>query len=258
MLDTAIEAARAAGQIIVEKYRQPIAVHTKGFRDLVTEVDIAAQQAIVDLIAARFPSHAILAEEDPGKLDDEREYTWVVDPLDGTTNYAFRLPIFSVSIGLAHRGEPVLGVVYDPMRDHLFCAQAGQGAFLNGTPLRVAEREELIGTLVAFDWARDPRIREAVLRILNHVAPQVGTVRALGSAALGPCYVAAGWLDAYFHARLSPWDAAAGAVIVREAGGQATDFAGQPWSLTSPRFLAASSALHPGMLALIREVLTQS
>jgi myo-inositol-1(or 4)-monophosphatase len=255
MLDTAIEAARAAGRIIVEKYRQPIEVHAKGLRDLVTEVDIAAQQAIVDLIAARFPSHAVLAEEDLGTLDDQREYTWIVDPLDGTTNYAFRLPIFSVSVGLAHRGEPLLGVVYDPLRDHLFCAQAGQGAFLNGTRLGVAKREELLGTLVAFDWARDPRIREVVLRILNHVAPQVGTVRALGSAALGPCYVAAGWLDAYFHARLSPWDAAAGAVIAREAGGQATDFEGQPWALASPRFLAASGALHARMLALIREAL---
>ena len=150
----------------------------------------------------------------------------------------------------------MLGVVYDPMRDHLFCAQAGQGAFLNGTPLRVAEREKLIGTLVSFDWARDPRIREAVLRILNHVAPQVGTVRALGSAALGPCYVAAGWVDAYFHARLSPWDAAAGAIIVREAGGQATDFAGRPWSLASPRFPAASRALHSRMVALVGEALT--
>ena len=255
MLDTAIEAARAAGQIIMEKYRQPIKVHVKGFRDLVTEADVAAQEAIVSLIAARFPSHAILAEEDLGSLDELGEYTWLVDPLDGTTNYAFRLPIFAVSIGLAHRGKPVLGVVYDPTRDYLFHAKVGQGAFLNGRPLHVAEREELIGTLVAFDWAREPEIRETLLRIVNHVAPQVGTMRALGSAALGPCYVAAGWLDAYFHARLSPWDAAAGTVIVREAGGQATDFGGQPWLLASPRFLAASSALHSRMLALINEAL---
>lgn len=258
MLDTAIKAARAAGQIIMEKYRHTVEVRVKGFRDLVTEADVAAQETIVSLIRGRFPGHAILAEENLGSLDELGDYTWIVDPLDGTTNYAFRLPIFSVSIALAHQGEPVLGVVYDPARDHLFQAKVGRGAFLNGTPLRVAERERLIGTLVALDWAREPKVRETLLRILNHVAPQVGTVRALGSAALGPCYVAAGWLDAYFHARLSPWDAAAAAVIVREAGGQATDFAGQPWSLRSPCLLAASSALYSRMLALISGALASS
>lgn len=239
----------------MEKYRRPVEVRAKGFRDLVTRADIAAQEVIVSLLTARFPSHAILAEENLGSLDELGEYTWLVDPLDGTTNYVFRLPIFSVSIGLAYRGEPVLGVVYDPARDHLFHAEVGRGAFLNGIPLRVAEREELIGTLIAFDWARNPEIRQTVLRIVGHVAPQVGTVRTLGSAALGPCYVAAGWLDAYFHARLSPWDAAAATVVVREAGGQATDFAGQPWPLSSPRFLAASSVLHPKMVALIGQAL---
>lgn len=255
MLNTAVKAARAAGQIIMEKYDQIVQVRVKGLRDLVTEADVAAQEVIVNLISARFPSHAILAEEKLGKLNELGEYIWIVDPLDGTTNYAFRLPIFSVSIGLAHRGELVLGVVYDPARDHLFHAQVGQGAFLNGTSLCVAEREKLIGTLVAFDWAREPGIREMLLRILNCVAPRVGTVRALGSAALGPCYVAAGWLDAYFHARLSPWDAAAATVIVREAGGLATDFAGQPWSLASSRFLAASDALHSKMVSLIGKAL---
>jgi myo-inositol-1(or 4)-monophosphatase len=255
MLDTAIEAARAASKIIMEKYRQPIEVQVKGFRDLVTEADVAAQEAIVSLISARFPSHAILAEEGLGGLDELGEYTWIVDPLDGTTNYAFRLPIFAVSIALAYQGEPVLGVIYDPTRAHLFYAEVGQGAFLNGTSLRVAEREELIGTLVAFDWARGQELREKLLQVLNRVAPQVGTVRALGSAALAPCYVAAGWLDAYFHPRLSPWDAAAASLIVREAGGQATDLSGQPWSLATPHLLAASSALHAKMLALIGEAL---
>jgi myo-inositol-1(or 4)-monophosphatase len=258
MLNTAVEAARAAGQIVMELYRRPATARVKGFRDLVTEADVAAQEVIVDLIAARFPSHAILAEEGLGSLEESGEYTWIVDPLDGTTNYAFRLPIFSVSIGLAHRGEPVLGVVYDPVRDHLFHATAGQGAFLNGAPLHVAGREEPIGALVAFDWAREPEIRDTLLRIVNHVAPQVGTIRTLGSAALAPCYVAAGWLDAYFHARLSPWDAAAASVVVREAGGLATDLSGRPWTLATPHFLAASSALHPQMVRFIGEALGET
>jgi myo-inositol-1(or 4)-monophosphatase len=255
MLDTAIEAARAAGHIIMENYTRPLEVRVKGLRDLVTEADLASQEVIVRLITARFPSHAILAEEDLGSLSELGEYTWIVDPLDGTTNYAFRLPIFAVSIGLAHRGEPVMGVVYDPTRDHLFHAEVGQGAFLNGTQLRVAEREELIGTLVAFDSPRKPKLREVFLRLINHVAPRVGTFRAMGSAALGPCYVAAGWLDAYIHMRLSPWDAAAGTVILREAGGRATDFSGRPWSLESSRYLAASRAFHPQMVTLISQVL---
>jgi len=254
MLDTAIEAARAAGRLIMQKYDYPMAVRVKGLRDLVTEADLVAQEAIVNLIVARFPSHAILAEEGLGSLDDLGEYTWIIDPLDGTTNYAFRLPIFAVSVGLAHRGEPILGAIYDPTRDHLFYAQTGRGAFLNGMPLCVAERGELFGAFTAFDWAREPAIRDALLRIMSHVAPQVGTIRALGSAALGPCYVAAGWLDAYFHARLSPWDTAAASVIVQEAGGQVTDLSGQPWALATPHFLAASSALHPKLLRLIGEV----
>ncbi len=254
-LRTAIKAARAAGQIIMEKYHHPVKARAKGFRDLVTEADIAAQEAIVALLTESFPSHAILAEENLGSLDELGEYTWIVDPLDGTTNYAFRLPVFSISIALAHREEPILGVVYDPTRDHLFHAELGQGAFLNDKPLGVAKRGELIGTLLAFDWARDPQIRESVLRIVNHLAPQVGTIRALGSASLAPCYVAAGWLDAYLHAHLSPWDAAAATVIVREAGGQASDFEGKPWSLDSVRFLAASSALHSRLVALVAEAL---
>ncbi|MFZ5916289.1 MAG: inositol monophosphatase family protein [Chloroflexota bacterium] len=255
MLDTAFAAARAAGRIIEQNYYRTIEVHSKGLRDLVTEVDLAAQEVIVDTITARFPQHAILAEEGLGSLDELGEYTWIVDPLDGTTNYAFRLPIFAVSIGLAYRGESVLGVVYDPMRDQMFHAQVGQGAFLNGAPLHVAQRKDPIGTLVAFDSPRESDLRQQLVRILNHIAPQIGTLRALGSAALGPCYVAAGWLDAYLHLRLAPWDTAAAAVIVREAGGRATDLAGQPWTLATERFLAASDALHPLLVALIGDAL---
>lgn len=256
MLNTAIEAARAAGQIIMEMYHRTIQVRSKGLRDLVTEADVAAQDAIVERIRARFPAHAILAEEGLGSLGALGETTWIVDPLDGTTNFAFRLPIFAVSIAVAQRGEPVLGVVYDPTRDQMFRAEKGGGAFLNGAPLHAAHRETLLGTVVAFDSPRDPDLRAQVLRILNHLAPQVGTVRALGSAALGPCYVAAGWLDAYFHMRLSAWDAAAAAVILREAGGQTSDFTGQPWVLGSERLVSASDAIHAKIVRVINEGLS--
>jgi myo-inositol-1(or 4)-monophosphatase len=256
MLKTAIEAARAAGQIIAEMYRRPVQVRSKGLRDLVTEADLAAQDAIVERIRVRFPTHAILAEEGLGSLDALGETAWIIDPLDGTTNYAFKLPIFAVSIAVAHGGEPVLGVVYDPTRDQMFHAEKGKGAFLNQSPLQVAHRETLLGTLVAFDSPRHPDLRARLLRVLSHLAPQVGTVRALGSAALGPCYVAAGWLDAYFHMRLSAWDAAAATVIVREAGGRATDFAGQPWVPSSERLISASSAIHAKVVALIDESLS--
>ena len=255
MLDTAMEAARTAGRVIMDHYTRPLEVRSKGLRDLVTDVDLAAQEAIVRLITSRFPSHAILAEENLGSLDELGEYTWVVDPLDGTTNYASRFPVFSVSIGLAHHGELVMGVVYDPTRDHLFHAEAGQGAFLNGTQLRVSERKDLMRTIVAFDTPRKPELREMFLQLINHVAPRVGSIRAIGSAALAPCYVAAGWLDAYIHMRLSAWDAAAATVIVREAGGQASDLGGQPWSLETSSYLAGSRAFHPQMVTFLNEAI---
>ncbi len=253
MLQTAVEAARAAGQILVERLSGPRDITVKGIRDIVTDADLAAERAIVECLHARFPDHGILTEE--AGLDNARhsEYLWIIDPLDGTTNYSRRHPCFSTAIGLSHRGQMVLGVVYDPLNERLFQAERGSGATLNGQPLRVSDTGSLNATIAALDWAHKQEERERIVRILTGVAPRVGTLRALGSAALAVCYVAAGWVDAYFHLTISAWDVAAAGLIVEEAGGTLTDLDGHPWELSTTRLLVSNGRVHEGLLALINQ-----
>lgn len=257
MLQTAILAAREAGSILLDNLEKPRQTKVKGLRDIVTDADLKAQRAIIEIIQARFPNHGILSEEsDPGLrgqiIDVEASpCIWIVDPLDGTTNYSRRLPCFCTSIALSYQGEVILGVVYDPLRDDLFQAERGKGAYLNGESLRVSQVESVDNALVGLDWARAQKEREVVAQSVARVALQARTLRTLGAAALGLCYVAAGWLDAYFHFSLRPWDAAAGALIVQEAGGSATDFTGYPWQTHSKRCLASNGLLHDEMLSVL-------
>jgi myo-inositol-1(or 4)-monophosphatase len=171
-----------------------------------------------------------------------------VDPLDGTNNYSRRHPTFAVSIALAHRGEVVLGVVAEPMRGFVFHGLRGEGSFVNGQRLHVSEVEEWNQALVACDWARSPETRSRVLRMVNALIPEVYTFRTLGAAALGFCYVAAGWLDVYFSLHLNAWDMAAGALFVEEAGGKVTASDGSPWALTKGGFLASNGRVHSHLL----------
>jgi myo-inositol-1(or 4)-monophosphatase len=281
MLQTAIQAAREAGSILADNLRKPRRTKVKGLRDIVTDADLMAQRAIIEIIQARFPNHDILSEEsDPGskgqaavkgRFDEfttggfdkptagdgqrspdraRRPYTWIVDPLDGTTNYSRRLPCFCTSIALSHHGEVILGVVYDPLRDDLFQAERGKGAYLNGESLRVSQVGSLADALVGFDWARAQAEREVIAQLVVRMALPVRTLRNLGAAALGLCYVAAGRLDAYFHFSLRAWDAAAGTLIVQEAGGIASDFTGHPWRIGSRRCLASNGLLQDEMLTI--------
>ncbi len=256
MLQTAIRAAREAGSILLDDLKKPRQTKVKGLRDIVTDADLKAQQAIIEIIQARFPKHAILSEEfDPSSESQPAvkgsSYTWIIDPLDGTTNYSRRFPCFCTSIALSHQGEFVLGVVYDPLRDCLFQAERGKGACLNGESLRVSQIESPADALVDLDWPRAQAEREVVVRLMARIALQVRTLRTLGAAALGLCYVAAGWLDAYFHFSLRPWDAAAGALIVQEAGGAASDFTGHLWQTHSERCLVSNGLLHDEMLSVL-------
>jgi myo-inositol-1(or 4)-monophosphatase len=222
-------------------------VSRKGYRDLVTETDVAAEEVILNLIQDRFPHHAILSEETPGGAISEG-YTWVIDPLDGTSNYTHRVPIFSVSVALLQQGKPLIGVVYDPMRDQLFAGQRGSGVALNDQPLQVSAITQLNEALIGFDWARNEEKRNHVLSRLQRVAPLCHTVRALGSAALGLTYVAAGWLDGYFHLALHPWDAAAAVLLITEAGGCCTSFDGRPFDVSAPRCVATNGRIHEALL----------
>jgi len=251
LLQTAVEAARRAGQLIAERYPMQRNVSRKGYRDLVTETDIAAEEVILHLIQDRFPDHEILSEEARGG-DIGEGYTWVIDPLDGTSNYTHRVPIFSVSIALLRQGKPLIGVVYDPTRDHLFAGQRGSGATLNDQPLETSAIPQLHEALIGFDWARDEEKRDRVLSGLQRVAPRCHTVRALGSAALGLAYVAAGWLDGYFHLALHPWDTAAAVLLITEAGGCCTSFDGKPFDVSKPRCVATNSRIHKALLNALR------
>ncbi len=253
MLETAIQAARAAGRVLVERLPDKRQVRVKGLRDIVTDADLAAEQAIVEILRARFPDHALLTEE-TGTIAGDAPYVWVIDPLDGTTNYSRRLPTFSVSVGLTHHGQLALGVVYDPMLDQVFAAVRGQGATLDGDSMHVSAIENVRYATVGLDWAHAQPSRHEMVARVQHVAPACGTLRGLGSAALGLCYVAAGWLDAYFHIGLKAWDMAAGLLLVQEAGGHVSTLEGNPWQPWHARVLVSNGSLHQTLLDLMDDV----
>jgi len=242
-LDVALEAARAAGQVILAARQRSVNVQSKGLRNYVTDVDLKAERAILDLLGRRCPEHDVLSEE---SLPDARSsrYRWVIDPIDGTLNFSRGHPCFSVSVALTLDDEPIVGVVYDPMREQVFAAEAGQGATLDGEPLHTSATTDMIEAVIGMDWTRDADSRARNAAMIGHLAQKCNVVRSSGSAALALGYIAAGWWDAYWHLGLQPWDAAAGALIVREAGGQVTDLAGRRWELESPSLLASNGRLH--------------
>jgi myo-inositol-1(or 4)-monophosphatase len=252
VLQTAVEAAHRAGKMIVERYPAQRSVTVKGYRDIVTEVDTAAESIIIDLIGERFPDHAILSEE-AGGAGIGAGYTWVIDPLDGTTNYARRVPFFCTSVGALEDGEPFAGVIYDPLRDQTFAAERGKGATLNGKPIHTSQASPLNHTALALDWGHSDEVRAQTLDLLLRIAPRCGTVRALGSAALALAYVATGWLDGYFNLALKPWDTAAGMLIIAEAGGRYTTLDGEPGRVDIPACLATNGLVQDELLKVITD-----
>ncbi len=251
MLQTAIEAARRAGRVLAERYPAARTLTVKGYRDIVTDADIAAEAVILDLIRARFPGHVIISEE-AGGSEIGSDYTWIVDPLDGTTNYAHHVPIFAVSIGVLERGEPLIGVIHDPLRDQTFVAERGGGARLNETPIHASRVAHLGHAGVGLDWGCDDEMRGWILAYLRQVLPRCGTVRVLGSATLALAYVAAGRLDGYFHLALQPWDVAAGTLIIAEAGGRCSTLEGEPYRVDLPGCLATNGLIHEELLGVMR------
>jgi myo-inositol-1(or 4)-monophosphatase len=252
LLETALEAAHSAGAVLLEKFAQPRQVTVKGYRDVVTDADTAAETTALAVIRAHFPDHAILSEE-AGATDSGSPYVWMVDPLDGTTNYSRSHPTFAVSVAVTRDGEPLAGVVHDPLRGHTFAAQRGDGATCNGRPIHVAPTARLCDALIANDWAHADAEREILLRWLAALAPRCRTVRGMGVASLGLAYVAAGWLDLYFARGLFPWDVAAGSLLVAEAGGRITGPDGEPWRIGQPALLATNGMLHEETLRRISE-----
>ena len=257
-LETAVAAARDAGALLRERFGRPHDVRFKGAVDLVTEADKGAEALIADRLRAAFPDHRLLGEEGArGAEDRDQEaaspYGWLVDPLDGTTNYAHGLPHFAVSIALEHAGLPLVGVVYDPIRDELFVAQRGKGATCNGLPIRVSTNDQLVRALLATGFSYDLTQRGAQVAAWRAFLTQVQAIRQTGSAALNLCYVAAGRLDGYWERPLFPWDMAAGALIVAEAGGRVSDFADGPFRPYGAEVVATNGLLHHALLAILAE-----
>ena len=246
-----METAIAAANLAREKFVEPRQLHSKGFRDIVTDADIAAQKVITDGILSRFPDHGFITEEDDNSLPTSGPLRWVIDPIDGTTNYSRQLPEFSISVAAVNEQQEVLvGVIYDPMRQELFQAVKGQGAWSNGQQLSVSSVNNLANSIIMLDWSRQPALREQVLARLGQVAPHVHSLRAVGTAALAQAWVAAGRADGYFNFSLSAWDVAAGSLLIQEAGGQMSDGWGRPfkWQDTSTGILVTNQHIHSLLL----------
>ncbi|MFN8483073.1 MAG: inositol monophosphatase family protein [Anaerolineae bacterium] len=250
--EVAEAAARAAGRIAVE-YRGQVETKSKGLRNVVTEADFLCQAEIKRHIGAAFPDHRFLAEETDTTPGGAGDLCWVIDPIDGTTNYSYGLPVFCTSIALTYHDAPLVGVVYDPLRGELYAAERGHGATLNGRPIHVSQRTELVDALVGLEWAMDPPLRLETVRRLDPVATHCMTVRSPGAAALSLAYVAAGALDVYFNVKLSAWDVAAGCLLIEEAGGKVTDLRGGPWSIHGGNYLGSNGAYHAAILDLWRD-----
>ena len=255
MLNIAIKAARAAGAIInrASLDLDRLQVNSKAPNDFVTEVDHAAEAAIIDTLLGAYPGHGILAEESgSARGARDSEYVWIIDPLDGTTNFIHGLPTYAVSIALSFRNHVQQAVVYDPARNDLFYATRGRGAYLNDKRLRVAKRtriaEALIGT--GFPFRKGDDLGQ-YLKMLETVMKSCAGVRRPGAAALDLCYVAAGWYDAFFETGLSPWDVAAGSLLVTEAGGLVGNFTGESDFLHRREVVAGSPKIYGQLVQML-------
>nr|MBI3614853.1 inositol monophosphatase [Nitrospirota bacterium] len=250
---TALEAARVAGSILSEAARNGFYVEYKDTVNLVTDADRRSEQAVIEVIRKTFPAHRILAEEGGAQAGSNPEYQWVIDPLDGTTNFAHGYPAYCISIGVEYRDHCIFGVVLDPTRQELFTAEAGSGAFLNDVPLHVSRTPRLDGALLVTGFAYDIRVSaQNNLDNFSRFALTAQGVRRTGTAALDMCYVAAGRFDGFWELKLHPWDTAAGLIILREAGGRVTDFKGTPYSIYEPSIVASNGLIHDEMLEILR------
>jgi len=254
VLNFAIQVARDAGNLLVQRLGAA-QITNKGDIDLVTEADIAAEELIIDRIRSHYPLHGILAEESGEAIQEgssRSEWKWIIDPLDGTTNYAHGYPCFCVSIGVEHAGALEIGVVYDPMRNEMFAAERGQGATLNERRIRVSNVEELNSAMMCTGFPYDVRTRPDFARDFTNFTLHAQAVRRDGSAALDLAYVACGRFDGFWEDGLNTWDIAAGALLVSEAGGRITNFENEPLDIYTKKVVASNGRVHNAMLRLLR------
>jgi myo-inositol-1(or 4)-monophosphatase len=257
LLNFAIQTARDAGRILADRMGRALQVSNKGDIDLVTEADLASEKLIIERIKSHYPRHGILAEESGATegiatVTGQSDWRWVVDPLDGTTNYAHGYPCFCVSIGLERAGSIELGVIYDPIRDEVFAAERGQGATLNDRSIRVSEVDDLNASMLCTGFPYNVRERPNFARDFTNFTMEAQAVRRDGSAALDLAYLACGRFDGFWEDGLNAWDVAAGVILIEEAGGRVSDFVGAPLSIYTPKVLASNGLIHDRMMQVLR------
>jgi len=250
-----VQAVRSAGALLLERMGR-VQVREKGPADLVTEADLASQELVEKIVLGAFPDHSLLGEEGPHDSATQAEYRWIVDPLDGTSNYVHGYPFFAVSLALEYRGRLLVGAVYNPNADECFVAAAGQGAELNGKPIRVSQVDGIAGAMVTAGLPTRATDGAPDLKVFNRASKCCQSVRRTGSAALNASFVAAGRADVFWSFSTKPWDIAAGALLIQEAGGVVSDPSGAKLDVDRGQIVgAATASLHEEFLAMIRESL---
>ena len=255
MLNFAIQTARDAGSVLIDRLGRA-QISNKGDIDLVTEADVASEKLIIDRIKSHYPRHAILAEESGSTAGIEAvagksDWKWIIDPLDGTTNYAHGYPCFCVSIAVERAGQIEIGVVYDPTRDEMFAAERGQGATLNERPMRVSILDDLNAAMLCTGFPYNVRERPNFARDFVNFTMNAQAVRRDGSAALDLAYLACGRFDGFWEDGLNAWDVAAGVLLIEEAGGRVTDYRGEPLDIYTPKVLATNGRVHDAMMRVL-------
>ncbi len=257
MKQTAIKAAKAAGKLLLEKFKKldRRTVKFKSKHEILSSLDLEAEKIILEIIKKKYPNHHILSEES-GEIGPKSDYLWIIDPLDGTTNYSMGNPLFSVSIGLAYKNETILGVVYAPYLKELYVAEKDKGAFLNGENIKVSQRDKLLKALITFCHGHKEKDIKRVVKLYEKFKLSGFDMRQLGSAGLELAFVARGSTEAIMIPGAHLWDVGAGTLLVREAGGKVTDFKGKEWNLKSEDMLASNGRLHGQIIKTTNKIET--
>ena len=254
MLNFAMQTARDAGQILLDKFGRKINVSKKGDINLVTEADLASEKFIIERIKSHYPKHAILAEEsgEAVLVDGNSSWKWIIDPLDGTTNFAHGYPCFCVTMALEYEDKIVVAVTYDPTRDEMFAAEKDNGASLNGRQIRVSDTEKLSEALIVTGFPYNFKEKEDFARHLTEFLRRARGVRRDGSAAIDMAYIACGRFDGFWEEGLNPWDMAAGILLIEEAGGRVSYYDDSPFSIYQPPVCASNGLIHSEMIEVLR------
>jgi fructose-1,6-bisphosphatase/inositol monophosphatase family enzyme len=241
--------ARAAGDLALSRFRGAQKIDVKGHRNIVTETDVQAELRVKEILAAEFPDHKILSEETASDTDASSGWTWVIDPIDGTKNYAIGMPFWCTNVALCLDGDPVVGLTYDAVHGEGFWAVVGEGAFCNADPIAASDKDDVFSSVISIDLGYDDAMGSRQLDLMREIFPRVQGIRITGSAALGLAYAACGRIDLYTHMNVSPWDVAAGILLVREAGGVASGRDGAPMTIMSSHFAAGGRRVHADFMA---------